>query len=149
MGRPTNTERRDVGFDLVAVLRIGEQRAGDKGAERRRQPGCFHDQRDAHHREQCRCRHGLAHACRRNQPEDPAEQKPPDQDDADDRGDRKGRGTQIHGRTLRTPSGEQRHERNERDGGQVLEQQHGKGEPSVARIDLASFLEHLQREGRG
>ena len=45
---------------------------------------------------------------------------------------------------------EQRHQRDQRDRREVLEQQHGEGEPAVPRGELAFLLEHLQRErGRG
>ena len=56
---------RDVGLDLVAIFGIGEQRAGDERAERRRQPDRLHDQGHADHGQQRARRHRLAHAGRR------------------------------------------------------------------------------------
>ena len=44
------------------------------------------------------------------------------------------------------PKREQRHQRDQRNGRQVLEQQHREGEPAVAGGELALLLEHLQRE---
>ena len=44
--------------------------------------------------------------------------------------------------------GEQRRQRDQRDGHQVLEQQHGEGQAAVAQRQLALLLQHLQREGR-
>src|SRR5207302_1836144 len=45
-------ERLDRGLDLVAVLRLGEQHAGEKGAERHRQPGRLVGDGDAEHEQQ-------------------------------------------------------------------------------------------------
>jgi hypothetical protein len=140
--RPSNNPSKG------AIFRIGEQRAGDKSSQRRRQAGFLHDQGDAYDGEQRACRHRFAHARCRNQTVEPAEQKPPGQDHAHNGADRKDGSTQVHGRTLGASGGEQRHERDERDGGEVLKQQHGEGEPAVARVDLALLLQHLQRESR-
>ena len=45
-------ERVDAGFDLVAVLRISQQHAGEKGTERHRQAHAGHEQRGADDHEQ-------------------------------------------------------------------------------------------------
>ena len=49
---------------------------------------------------------------------------------------------------LACAKGEQRHERDERDCGEILEQQHRESEPAVPCRELAFLVEHLEREGR-
>ena len=62
-------ERLDVGFELVAIGGFGQQRAGDEGAERRRQAGSLHEDGHADDRQQCRGRHRLLDARPRDEPE--------------------------------------------------------------------------------
>ena len=49
-------ERLDVGLELVAILAVGEQHAGDERAERHREARTFEQQRGAEHDEQRRRR---------------------------------------------------------------------------------------------
>ena len=141
-------ERRDVGLDLMAVFRIGEKRAGDEGPERRRQPGSLHDQGDADHGEQRARGHGLAHAGRGDEAIKPGEKETPDDHDAEDGADGQDRRAEIHGRALGAAGDEQRHQRDQGDGREVLEQQNGEGEPAVPRGQLALLLQQLQGKRR-
>ena len=62
-------------------------------------------------------------------PIEPAEQEAADDNHADDGEDGEYAGPQIHGRLSAAACREQRHERDQRDGRKVLEQQHREGEP--------------------
>ncbi len=80
----------------------------------------------------------------------PVEQETPHHDHAENGADGERRGLEVHGRPLGAPGREERHERDERDGGEILEQQNREGDPAVARIDLAILFQQLQRKrGRG
>ena len=83
--RPSNG--RDVGLDLVAVVGIGQQHAGDEGAERGGQPGLLHHQRHADHGQQRAGRHGLLHARAGDETDDAVEQIAPDHDHRHDGAD--------------------------------------------------------------
>ena len=54
----------------------------------------------------------------------------------------------MGGALPRGADGKQRGERDQRDGHEVLEQQHGKRHAAVAQRQLALLLQHLQGEGR-
>ena len=97
-GEQQPLEGRDVGFDLMAIFGIGEQRAGDERPKRRGEARGLHDQRHADDRQQRARRHRLAHAGRGDEPVEPVEQKAADDDHADDGDDGEYAGPQIHGR---------------------------------------------------
>ena len=73
-------ERGDVGLDLVAVVGVGEQHAGDEGAERGREPGLLHHQRHADDGQQRAGGHGLLHARAGDDADEAVEQVAPDHD---------------------------------------------------------------------
>ena len=106
----------------------------------------LHHQRHADDGEERARRHRLAHAGRGDDAVEPAQQEAPGDDDPEDRADGDQRLADVHARLLRA-KGEERHERDERDRGKVLEQQHREGEPAMPRRKLALLLQHLQREG--
>ena len=54
-------ERLDVRLQFMPVLAVGEQHAGEEGAQGRRQPETLHQQRGAHHGEQGKRREHLLH----------------------------------------------------------------------------------------
>ena len=83
-GEQQSLERSDVGFDLMAVFGVREQRAGDERPQRRGEARGLHDQRHADDREQRARRHRLAHAGRGDEAVEPVEQEPADDDHADD-----------------------------------------------------------------
>ena len=58
-------ERLDVGLELVAEGRFGEEHAGEEGAHRHRQAADLHGERRAEHDEQRRRGHDLARLARR------------------------------------------------------------------------------------
>ena len=70
-------ERLDVGFELVAVGRFGEQHAGEERAERHRHADDLHQQRGAEHDEQRGRGHHLARAGPGEQAEERIEQIAP------------------------------------------------------------------------
>jgi hypothetical protein len=147
-GEQQPLERTDIGFDLMAIFGIGEQCAGDERAEGRAETRGFHDQRHSDHRQQRARRHGLAHAGCGNDAIEPAENEAADDNHPDDGEDGEYAGAEVHGRLVRCADREQRHQCNERDGGEVLEQQDRESEAPMARIDLALLIQQLQREGR-
>ena len=139
-------ERRDIRLDLMAIFGVGEQRAGDERPERRRQSHRLHDQRHAHHREQRARGHRLAHARGGNEAVEPAQQEAADDNHPDDGEDGNAGALEIHARLVAAER-EQRHQRNQGNGGEVLEQEHREGEAPVTRGELALLLQHLEREG--
>ena len=77
-------ERLDVRFEFVAEFRIGEQHAGEKGAERHRQADLLHDQRGADDEQQSRRGEHLAPAVARGALEHRAHHQPAPGDNRDD-----------------------------------------------------------------
>ena len=67
-------ERGNVGHDLVAVVGICEQHAGDEGSEGRGQVGQLHHQGHADHGQQSTRRHGFLHPRAGDQAEHAVEQ---------------------------------------------------------------------------
>ena len=141
-------ERLDVGFDLVTVLRVRQQGPGDEGTERGREACGVHHDGHADHGQQGRRGHGLAHARARDQTEDRRQQIVADAHDRHDGGKRQSSAAKAH-RIALDPLGEreQRHQGNQRNGGQILEQQNGERGTAVPRCQLSPLLQHLQRKG--
>ena len=75
-----------------------------------------------------------------------------DDDDHRDQAETLQHGDEIHRRGGRRRHHRRRREQgregDERNGGEILEQQHGEAEPAVARLEIAGLLHHLQGEGR-
>ena len=80
-------EGLEVGLQLVAELAVGEQHAGEEGAERHREAGQVREQRGADDRQERGRGEHLAHLHARHQPQRRAQHQPPaaDDDDGDDR----------------------------------------------------------------
>ena len=121
-------ERLDVGLELVAVLGVGEQHAGEEGAERHRQPGALHQQRGADHEQQRRRREHLAHSgCRRRRAAPGARRTRPPRRSRRRRSGRRSCRAQRARRAAAAASSrrQQRQQRQHRDHREVLEQQDG------------------------
>ena len=143
------TERLDVGFQLMPVLGIGQQHAGEKSAHGHGQPDARHDRGRADHQQERRCGEDLAGAGQRDDPEDGPEQVAADdhhgRDHADDLA-----GLQPGIARLACSAGaEQRDQCQQRHDGQVLEQQDGECSVAVGAVERSFLLEDLEREGRG
>ena len=144
-------ERLDVGLELVPKRRLGQQHAGDEGAHRHRQPAPLHEQRGTQHDQQRRSRHDIPAAERRDDPEQRVEGPAPHADQARKRRNRDqhrepGRPRRLHVGTVR--KGQERHQRQQRNDRQVLEQQDRHRTLAGRRRGLAALVEHLHDHGR-
>ena len=82
-----------------------------------------------------------------DQPEHAVEHEAPDDDHGGDCTERLGGADQVHAGLCRGGADrEQWHERNQRNGREILKQQHREGKAAVAGGQLALLLEHLQRK---
>ncbi len=145
-GQQQTLERRDICFDLVAIFGVGEQRAGDERAKRRRQPHLLHEKRNTDDRQQGRRGHRLAHAHGGDKLIKPLQQETPHDNHGGNGENGETRAAEIHAGLL-AAQGEQRRQRDQRDGGEVLEQQHRECEPPVPGRQLTLLLQNLQGEG--
>ena len=142
-------ERLDVGLDLVPILGVGQQHAGDECPERHRQTGHLHDQRrDDHHHEagggeDLVTAGGGHHAEYRTQQVMSADHE---DDDADHAGRDVLRDHVVRQRL--STVGEQRQQSQHRDHGKVLEQQDREGGAPVDGVDLLLLRKQLDGEGR-
>jgi hypothetical protein len=162
-------ERLDVGLELVAILAIGEHDAGEERAERGRQPDHLHEQRDADDDQQRRGRERLAQLRAGEELEHRAHDEAADPDDADHRSDHQqargprgqarlgGEGDQERGavgkgeledlrRSLGRRRAEQREDREDRDHGDVLEQQHREARLPTRGLEEALLGERRQHD---
>ena len=138
----------DIGLQLVPVLGLGEQHARQERAERHREADKIHQQRHTDDREEGRGREDLVGAELRHQPQDVAQQIVSAEDhecdhahrldDADPQ--RPAFGARGRGR-------QQRQKGQHRDHRDVLEEQDGKGEASMAGRKLVAFGQRLQAKG--
>ncbi|GJE07820.1 hypothetical protein AOPFMNJM_3150 [Methylobacterium jeotgali] len=148
-------EGLDVGLELVAEVRFGEQDAGEERPHGHGQPDLLHQERGTeHHEEGCR-RHHLAGAARGEQPEERVEAVAADEHHRQDRRERLARrGDRLaepgaSGVAVPARRGQQRHQRQDRHDGEVLEQQHREGAGAVGRAEVAPLLQELQRHRCG
>ncbi|MDT4847082.1 hypothetical protein FQZ97_811290 [compost metagenome] len=143
-------EGLDLGFEFVAVFGVGQQQAGDEGAERHGHPGQLHQPGGAYDHQQCGgggdfLQAGLG---------DDAEHGPQQIAPADDHCAHAAHHLeQVHqgvavGFQL-IGAGDHRQQGYQRDGGDVLEQQDGEGQAAMGAGQLLALGEHLQAEGRG
>ena len=142
-------ERLDLRFDLVAVFGIGEQHAGEERAERHRDADQIHDPRGADHDQQRGRREHLGRAGARSRAEHRTQQIAAADDDDRDREDHAQRGERTRagvGRRMRHR--ERRDQREDRDRGDVLEQQDREAEPAVRAGQLLAFGKDLQIDRR-
>ncbi len=89
-------EGLDVGLELMAVGRLGEQRAGDEGAERGRHARLLHEDGEADDGQQRGRRHRLLHARQRDEAHEMVEQVVAADDDGRDDAEAFEAGEQIH-----------------------------------------------------
>ncbi len=154
-------EGLDVGLQFVAVLAVGQHYACEEGPERGAQPHPGHEQGDADHQEQRRGREDLPESRAAQDPEGRAHQHPPSPDHRH-HGAQNGQGLgprrQAHqpGRRLVAPlggvdlgRGQQRHEGQHGDHGDVLEEQDGEGRLPGRGPHQPLLLEGLEDHGRG
>ena len=146
-------ERLDVGFELMAVGRFGEQHAGKERAERHRHADDLHQQRGAEHDQQRGRGHHLARAGPRKQAEERIEQIAAREHQRGDRaGDQRGRARGLghaHVRARFGARGHQRHQREQRHHRHVLEQQDREGALAVILLQMAALLQDAQRDRGG
>jgi hypothetical protein len=140
-------EGLDLGFQLVAEFGVRQQQAGEEGAERHRQAHHFHERGRGHDDEQtCRSEYLVA-AESGNEAENGAQQITPSDEQADN-------GEQRHEevRELRLlgakARAQDRNDREDRDHGEILEQQDGKRGAAVTRRQLFLLGEELQHKRR-
>ena len=140
-------ERLNVGFELMAEGRFGEDHAGDERAHRHRQPACLHGQRRAEHDEQRR--RGLDFPCPRvgEYAEEWVQQIASDGDHANNRRHRNGNRRQVRAgvcldRRQHCDDRQQRHD------GEVLEQQDRERLLPVRLGGLAPLLQNLHHDRR-
>jgi len=142
----------------VAILAVGEDDAGDEGAERGGEPDELHHERDADDEQQGGRGEELALTGTRDAAEDRVDEMPTgkhhERDRENDeggllptgqRGDRGG-GAGGGGGLFRR---EQRKQREDRDDGDVLEEEDGEGALARGGFKLAAFLQRLQHDRRG
>ncbi len=141
-------ERLDVGFQGVAVFRLGEQHARQERAERHGKPEPRHHQRHADNTQQRHRRKGFANVRAGHDPQQKTQQEMTGGDDDHQNGDRAdagdGAGTVHRAAGLGTDQGHQRQQRYDRE---ILKQQDGERRPAVLRRQLMLLGQHLQREG--
>ena len=142
-------ERLDIGLELVAEVRLGEEKAGEERAHRHREADFLHQRRGAEHHEERRGRHDFAGAAAGQNPEQPVQAVTADQHDGDDGGegladDEKGLGQGTLGRC--PGRGEQRQKGEDRDDRDILEEQDREGALAIGRLHVVALAEHLQRD---
>ncbi len=150
-------ERLDLRFDLVAVFRIGEQHAGEERAERHRDADEIHEPRRADHDQQRGRREHFGRAGARSRAEHRTQQIAAADDDDRDRDDHAQRRERTRaGVRRRMRHRERRDQREDRDRGDVLEQQDREAEPAVrgwpapcARRGSADRSPSTTAQGRG
>ena len=142
-------ERLDVGFELMAIGAFRQQRAGEERAQRGRNANLLHQEGDADDRQQGGRRHRFLDARQGHEADHIVEREIADDDDERDHAQRAQCGHQVHGLSDGTGRGcEQRRKRDERNGGEILEQQHGEAHASVTLRKISGFLHDLQGECR-
>ena len=142
-------ERLDVGGELVAIARFGEQHAGQECAERHRHADGLHQECGAEHHQQRRCGHHLARAGVGQQPKQRIEEIAPG-DHQGRNGDCDLRHRRERGEKVAAMAGparrDERQERDQRDNRHVLEQQDGERALAVGLVEIAALVEDLQRD---
>ena len=140
----------DMRFKFVPELRLGQQHAGQEGAQAHRQPGLVHDPGVAHHHQQ---RAGGEHFHRPrlgHHPQQVAQQEPPADHDRQDRADRDHHAVERRRRTFqRLGRAQQRDRRQQRDGDEVLEEQDRERHAPVFGGQLLAFGQQLQAHRGG
>ena len=140
-------ERLDVFFHLVLILGFGDQHAGDERAQRHRQAGMFGDPRRAQ-RHQQQVQHEQLLRLALDHDGEPfahqllTEEQQQHQHQCGFDGRPAQRGRQLF-RALR----QRRDHDDQRDHGQVLEQQDADAAPAVLAFQLEPFGEHLRDDG--
>jgi hypothetical protein len=142
-------EGLDHRFQRVAELGVGEQYPGEEGAQRHRKPGQRHQLGHTQHQQQREGGEELADTHARDHPEQRPREVAADEDHARDRG-----GGEQHPHPQRLPgrgSGvrQQRHRGDERDRGDVLEEQDAERRLAGRRGELVPLRHRLQRDRGG
>ncbi|EEF23197.1 conserved hypothetical protein, partial [Ricinus communis] len=116
-------ERLQVAHQLVPVFRVRQQHAGGEGAERQRQADPFHQQADADDEQQREGGEQLAQPGARQQPHDRVDQAAAEGHQRDEHGADLEHAQPAAAAVVGRHAGQQRHQRDHRDGGDVLQQQ--------------------------
>ena len=136
-------ERRDIGFKLMAIFRIGQQHAREECAQDHRHAGRLYQQGGAdYHQQRCGGKY-FGNARIRGYSEHRSQQQSAADHEADQRSDHQGNLCEIDTGFERSIRAEQWQQGNEGDGRQVLEQQDGKSGATLAGCQLFLFGEHL------
>jgi hypothetical protein len=143
-------ERLEVGLELAPVLALGQQHAGEEGAERHRQPHGLHQRRRGHHQQQAGGGEDLGRSALR----DPAQRWPQQQTAAEDDGRHHahglgGRHPAAVTRGMRRLHRQQRQQRDDDDAAQVLEQRHAQDAAAAGGGHQVALGQRGQRDGRG
>jgi hypothetical protein len=134
----------------MPVRAFGQQRARNKRAERCGQAGRLHHERDSYHHQQRRGGQCFFDLGAGDQAEQMIENEAADCDHADNGAECLQRRSQTHWWTCTQFSdGEQRNQRDQWNGREVLEQQDTEGRAPVPLVQLAFLLEYLQCKRRG
>ena len=142
-------EGTDYRIDLVPVLGFGEHHAGQEGPERKGQAGAVRHPRRGEHDQQYREREQLAQAAVGDDVEQRPQQPAPGGQHRDDGEHAAEHRQQARALAQRVLTGDQRRgEREEGHEGEVLEQQHGKGEAPVGAVELRALRQLLQQDRR-
>ena len=144
-------ERADDGLDLVPVFGLGEQHAGEKGAERERQADAVGDpgrgQRDQQHREREQLVAPVTRDLEEQRPHEPAAGQQHEREPERRLADREPERARPEVRAAGGDGGRDREEQHERE---VLEQKHAEREPAVRAVDLGLLGQLLHHDrGRG
>ena len=137
----------DVLLDLVAVFGLGDQHAGEKGAQRERETGDFGERREAE-RDQQEVQHEELGA---PLPRDDVEPRPHrllsrEQDQRQREGGLDGREPQVLDQ-IAAAFRERRNDDEESHDREILEQQYAHDVAAVRRRELHLFREHLRHDG--
>ena len=140
-------ERIDRGLDLVAVLGLGEQHAGEERAEGHGEPEMLEEHGHAQHQREREGGEDLAQARAGDVAEDRTGEEVADGERGYD-GERRDREVRPRECRLRPGHRHERQQRQHRDGGDVLEEQHGEGRLPALGSEGAPLAQRLQGERR-
>lgn len=142
-------ERLDLRLQFVAVLRVGQQQAGEEGTEGHGHAGQLHQQRGTHHHQQ---RGGGGHVLQLGLGDDAkhrAQQVAATDHHRGDAADHLEGLGQFAAAGVAVRTAEQRDHGDQRDRRDVLEQQDGEGQAAMGLGQFLALGEDLQAEGGG
>ena len=151
-GEQQSAKRLDIGFQLVPIIRLREQDAGEKSPQPHRHAHLLHDQRRAQDDQQRGGRHHLARSTVGQQTKKWIQQIAPGEHDERNCARDEGHcpcAMGVIGVSVVVSLREQGQQREQRNHGHVLEQENGKGALPVGLLQLSAILQDLQRDRGG